>query len=235
MMATKERIEKILEIYSINAKVLAERIGLDRPQAIYDILHAKTKSISDAMAIKIISAFPEVNKIWLLTGEGNVLNSILADEHSEEPAKKNIIPLYDDAATIGGLNDVVANVDDQTRVTEYIDAGDWFSGATSAIHHYGDSMIEYPSGCILALKRVENPRLLINGEHYVIETSEFRVTKQIVDKGDHIVAYSTNKETYPDGELVYAPFSIQKEEIRHMDLVLGCVIKRVSNGPIRIK
>lgn len=235
MMVTKERIEKILEIYSINAKVLAERIGLDRPQAIYDILHGKTKSISDAMAIKIVSVFPEINKIWLLTGEGNVLNSILAEDHSEESSKKNLIPLYDEDQTIGGLNGMVANVDDQARVTEYIDAGDWFSGATAAIHHYGDSMIEYPSGCILALKRVDNPRLLVNGEHYVIETSEFRVTKQIVDKGDYIIAYSTNKETYPDGELVYAPFSIPKEEIRHMDLVLGCVIKRVSNGHIKIK
>lgn len=151
----------------------------------------------------------------------------------EEEKKK--IPLYDDATTIGGHNDVVANVDDASRVAEYIDAGDWFPAATSAIHHYGESMIEYPSGCILALKRVEDPRLLVNGEHYVIETSEFRVTKQIVDKGDYIMAYSTNKETYPDGELIYAPFAIPKDDIRHMDLVLGCVVKRVSNGPIKIK
>ena len=235
MMVTKERIEKILEIYSINAKVLAERIGLDRPQAIYDILHGKTKSISDAMAIKIVSVFPEINKIWLLTGEGNVLNSILAEDHSEESSKKNLIPLYDDAATIGGMNDMVADVNNPARVTEYVDAGDWFSGATSAIHHYGDSMIEYPSGCILALKRVVDTRLIMNGENYVIETDEFRITKQVQDDGDYIVAYSSNRETYPDGRLIHAPIRIPKETIRHMDLVLGCVIKHFSNGPIRIK
>ena len=148
---------------------------------------------------------------------------------------KKRIPLYDDAQTIGGNNELVANVDDQARVAEWIDAGDWFPAATSAIYHYGDSMVEYPFGCILALKRVNDPRLLMNGEHYVIETSEFRVTKQIVDKGDYIMAYSTNKETYPDGELIYAPFAIPKDDIRHMDLVLGCVVKRVSNGPIKIK
>lgn len=235
MMVTKERIEKILEIYSINAKLLAERIGLDRPQAIYDILHGKTKSISDAMAIKIVSVFPEINKIWLLTGEGNVLNSILAEDHSEESSKKNLIPLYDDAATIGGMNDMVADVNNPARVTEYVDAGDWFSGATSAIHHYGDSMIEYPSGCILALKRVVDTRLIMNGENYVIETDEFRITKQVQDDGDYIVAYSSNRETYPDGRLIHAPIRIPKETIRHMDLVLGCVIKHFSNGPIRIK
>lgn len=145
------------------------------------------------------------------------------------------IPLYDDTQTIGGLNGVVANVDDQARVSEWIDAGDWFPAATSAIYHYGDSMVEYPSGSVLVLKRVNDPRLLINGEHYVIETSEFRVTKRILVKEDKIVAYSTNMETYPGGELIYAPFEIPKEEIRHIDLVLGCVMKRFSNGPIRIK
>lgn len=150
----------------------------------------------------------------------------------EETKKK--IPLYDDVDTIGGNNGVVANVDDGARVTEWIDAGDWFPAATSAIHHYGDSMTEYPSGCVLVLKRVNDPRLLINGENYVIETDEFRVTKQIQDDGDCIVAYSTNKETYPDGRQIHSPFRIPKEAIRHLDLVLGCVIRKFST-PVRIK
>ena len=150
----------------------------------------------------------------------------------EETKKK--IPLYNDVDTIGGNNGVVANVDDGARVTEWIDAGDWFPAATSAIHHYGDSMTEYPSGCVLVLKRVNDPRLLINGENYVIETDEFRVTKQIQDDGDCIVAYSTNKETYPDGRQIHSPFRIPKEAIRHLDLVLGCVIRKFST-PVRIK
>jgi hypothetical protein len=131
---------------------------------------------------------------------------------------------------------MVANVDDQARITEWIDAGDWFPSATSAIHHYGDSMVEYPSGCILALKRVNDPRLLINCENYVIETDEFRITKQIQDDGgDYIMAYSSNRETYPDGHLIHSPIKIPKDAIRHMDLVLGCVVKRFGNGEIRIK
>lgn len=45
-----EVIAKVLAYTKLNAKQLAERIGLDRPQAIYDILKGKTKSISPAMA-----------------------------------------------------------------------------------------------------------------------------------------------------------------------------------------
>ena len=151
-----------------------------------------------------------------------------------DEGKKKKIPLYDDVATIGGNNDQVANVDDSARPTEWIDAGDWFPTATSAIHHYGDSMTEYPSGCILALKRVNDSRFLLNGENYVIETDEFRITKRILDDGDDIIAYSTNTETYPDGRLVHAPIRIPKEAIRHLDLVLGCVIRKFST-PVRIR
>lgn len=154
-------------------------------------------------------------------------------EGNKEPGKKKI-PLYNDVATIGGNNEQVANVDDAARPTEWVDAGDWFPSATSAIHHYGDSMVEYPSGCILALKRVNDPRLLINGENYVIETDEFRITKQLQDDGDFIMAYSSNRETYPDGRLIHSPIRIPKDAIRHLDLVLGCVIKRFST-PINIR
>lgn len=149
------------------------------------------------------------------------------------PEKKKI-PLYDDAVTIGGVNEQTAVVDDSARPTEWIDAGDWFPTATSAIHHYGDSMIEYPSGCVLVLKRVNDPKLLINGENYVIETDEYRITKQIQDDGDTITAYSTNMETYPDGRQIHSPIRIPKESIRHLDLVLGCVIKKFST-PVRIR
>ena len=58
---------------------------------------------------------------------------------------------------------------------------------------------------------------------------------ELQDDGDCILAYSSNRETYPDGRLIHAPIKIPKDAIRHMDLVLGCVVKHYSNGPIRVK
>lgn len=178
------------------------------------------RDLSDRVIEQILNFYTDLNKVWLLTGEGDML-------------AKRKIPLYDNP-TIGGVNEMAAPVDEAATPSEWIDAGDWFPTATSAIHHYGESMVEYPSGCILVLKRVNDPRLLINGENYVVETSEYRVTKQIQDDGDHITAYSTNRETYPDGRLIHAPITIPKEDIRHLDLVLGCVIRKFST-PIKIK
>ena len=214
------RIEILMRHLGMNARKLAMSVGVS-PQTIYDIQKGK-HGISKDLAEKISAKYLNVSRLWLLTGEGEMLS------------KENRIPLYDDDVTIGGVNGSMANVDDAARPTEWIDAGDWFPNATSAIHHYGDSMTEYPSGCILALKRVNNPSLLINGENYVIETDEFRITKQIQDDGDCIVAYSSNTETYPDGRLIHAPIRIPKESIRHLDLVLGCVIRKFS-APIRSK
>lgn len=179
------------------------------------------RDLSDKVIEQILNFYTDLNRVWLLTGEGDMIS-------------KKKIPLYNDNSTIGGINDQVANVDDSARPTEWIDAGDWFPTATSAIHHYGDSMTEYPSGCILALKRVNDPTLLISGENYVIETDEYRITKKILDDGDYIMAYSSNMETYPDGRQIHSPIRIPKESIRHMDLVLGCVIKNFST-PVRIR
>lgn len=70
---TSDIINKLLIYSKLNAKSFSEKIGLERPQAIYDILKGKTKSISLAMQDKILSVFPELNRTWLMTGEGEML------------------------------------------------------------------------------------------------------------------------------------------------------------------
>ena len=216
------RFEQIASHYGLSFRALGKRLNLSSAQVFYDMKSGKIQGVSRKILESVKENLPEINSSWLVTGDGEMLNS-----------SKKKIPLYDDV-TIGGVNEQAALVDDASRPTEWIDAGDWFPSATSAIHHYGDSMVEYPSGCVLVLKRVQDPNLLLNGENYVIETDEYRITKQIQDDGDTITAYSTNMETYPDGRQIHSPIRIPKESIRHLDLVLGCVIKKYSS-PIRIR
>ena len=218
-----DRFDQYLDYKHLSDNKVTVQLGLSN--GVIGKSRKEGRDLSTRVIEQILNFYKDLNPNWLLYGEGEMLF----------PSTKGKIPLYDDVASVGGYNEIVANVDDQYRMTEYIDAGDWFPSATSAIHHYGDSMVEYPSGCILALKRVNDPRLLINGENYVIETDEFRITKQIQDDGgDYIMAYSSNRETYPDGHLIHSPIKIPKDSIRHLDLVLGCVIKKFSN-PVRIK
>ena len=168
-------------------------------------------------------------------GQRNITQSVIKllenynyDNKKQVIIDNHLIPFYDDVSSIGGKNNLVADTETVTSTTEYIDAGDWFKDATAAIRHYGESMIEYPSGCILALKEVLDRELVIPGRDYCIETSEYRVTKRL-QKGksnEYITAYSTNKETYPDGRMIHEPFDVPWRAINNISLVLGYVVKK---------
>jgi hypothetical protein len=151
--------------------------------------------------------------------------------------KKNLIPLYDDVASIGGTNETIAVTNGASQVAEWLDTGDWFKEATAAIRHYGDSMVEYPSGCILALKEVYDRTLIIPGKDYVIQTSEYRITKRIKKSKNEncIIAQSTNKELWEDGSLIHEPFEINLNEITKLFLVLGYVVKNFGSGVVYSK
>lgn len=84
-MKANERIQKIIDNEGLNAKLFSEKLGFERPQVIYDILKNKTKTITENLAVKIISVFPQYSKYWLLTGEGDMLQS-----SSPPPMQTNI-------------------------------------------------------------------------------------------------------------------------------------------------
>jgi len=73
-------IEALAEYLKISVAELSQKAGYERAQSFYDVLNGKTKNISPKMANNIVSAFPEINKDWLLTGNGEMLV-----EEEEEP------------------------------------------------------------------------------------------------------------------------------------------------------
>lgn len=241
IMDSKAILAGILSELGQNTREFSDNVGYSLTK-LYDVQRGKYKRLSEELVDLILEKYPRFNRIWLLTGEGNMLRSSSESDKQEEAAKelrtdtRRKIPLYSDVASIGGYNDQIADTETAASAVEWIDAGDWFPEATAAIRHYGDSMVEYPAGSILVLKRVQDTRLLINGRNYVIETTEFRITKQLqYDGGDYIWAYSSNPETYPDGRQIHSPIKIPLETVRHIDLVLGCVQKEYSNGAIPIR
>lgn len=148
------------------------------------------------------------------------------NKESTKTQNQNMIPLLNDVVTIGG-SDIVAEPDSQHHSVDYIDKGDWFPDATAAIVHYGNSMIEYPSGCILAVKKMNDISLIVPGKDYVIETREYRVTKKFQTCQDeaYFMAYSTNHEKHPDGKLIHEPFRVPWDAVLSLYLVLGYIVK----------
>ena len=237
-MTVKERIKAFIKWKEISTSAFCESISVSNAY-----VSSMRVSIQPDKLQSIALNYPELNIDWLLTGDGNMINPKKHKEkqHVSEHTpiysnEKKLIPMYDDVLTKGGIESGVYNTQISTKPNEWIDAGDWFRDATAAIRHYGDSMVEYPSGSILALKRVVDNRLLVWGRNYVIETTEYRITKQLQDGGDkYLIGYSSNKDTYPDGRQIHAPIYIPKDSVRSIDQVIGCVTKEYSDGTIDIK
>lgn len=65
-------IETLAEHFKVTVSELAQKAGYERAQSLYDVISGKTKNISPKMADKIVAAFPEISKDWLLTGNGSM-------------------------------------------------------------------------------------------------------------------------------------------------------------------
>ena len=104
-------------------------------------------------------------------------------------------------------------------------AGDWGRVVTAAMYNYDESIKDYPLGCVLVLHEVRDKRLLIWGEDYVIETSEYRITKRIQrgSSDESIMAYSTNRATHLDGKLIHEPLEIYLSSVKRLYRVMGFI------------
>ena len=231
-MDLKNRITSILEYSGKNISEFSRYVGFKTPQAVRELIKGNTKTLSDSAASKILKAFPEINATWLMSDEGEMFKPSV-ENPKKENSKGKVIPFYD-AESTGGYDGLVSTSDD-AQLTGYIQAGGWFDGKeTAAIRHVGDSMVEYPNGCILAVKEVTSRHLLVPGRNYVIETSEYRVTKR-VQRGstpDTIALYSSNEEKYEDGRLVHEPFEVEFSDIRRIYSVLGYIVNQ--SGEFRL-
>lgn len=74
-------VSKIQEKYGINSANFARIIGAN-PTYVNDVKKGKTKRISDKIADKIIEQWPELSKVWLLTGEEPMLRT--ETQHNEQ-------------------------------------------------------------------------------------------------------------------------------------------------------
>lgn len=206
-------------------------------------MKGRNADMGESVMLNVLENCPEISPEWLLTGEGEMLKKeakfVTTTENFDpnKPHDKHLIPFFDDVTSIGGTNSIAAVVDGNMPTNEWLDAGDWFNNATAAIRHYGDSMVEYPSGCILVLRRVDNIHQIVWGSNYCIETDEFRITKRLQTGSDPdtVVAYSSNPATYPDGRLIHEPLVIPTSSIRSLWQILGYVVKTYSSGAVFVK
>ena len=168
----------------------------------------------------ILKACDDLNRSWLLTGEGEMLKS------KNDPCDKDgsgnedieiehvrLLPLF---AHGGSLSDFTVSVKDSDceKVVSPV------KGADFAIQVTGDSMApEYPSGSVILIKKINESAFIEWGKAYVLDTENGSVVKKVVpsDKEGCIRCVSIN----PDPS--FAPFDVPLSSVFGIYRVLMCM------------
>lgn len=144
---------------------------------------------------------------------------------SDEPAPggQKKIPLYDTIA-VGGIGLLADQSRTANEPEDYVYAGSMFTDAVASVKVYGDSMWpKYPNGSIVVCREVKDRELILWGQVYVIETSEYRVIKR-VQKGEaknSIRADSENAVKNGLGKEIHESMEIDLSKIKRLFLVVG--------------
>lgn len=211
-MTGQEIINKVLEELNLKAPTFAESIGV-KYQRIFDLQKGKVKKISSSLANDIISKYGQFNLTWLLTGEGEMLNTPnqLSDEASliDEPiilrvplvsqyAQAGYLSGYADAAYMATLPTIPYIVDHEAQ------------GHYVAFEVKGDSMNDGTEDAILEgdrlLCREIQPHLWVDSKlhirkwDFVIVHTEGILVKRIIDHNveNHTITIHSLNSMYPD-------------------------------------
>lgn len=211
-MTGQEIINKVLEELNLKAPTFAESIGV-KYQRIFDLQKGKVKKISSSLANDIISKYGQFNLTWLLTGEGEMLNTPNQPSDDASPIDEPIIlrvPLvsqyaqagylcgYADAAYMATLPTIPYIVDHEAQ------------GHYVAFEVKGDSMNDGTEDAILEGDRLlcreimphlwADSKLHIRKWDFVIVHTEGILVKRIInhDVENHTITIHSLNSMYPD-------------------------------------
>lgn len=205
------RLRKLIdEEYKISATAFSAKYNDKGGVKTSQVLRLRN-GLSSKLLEQIIDAYPEINKTWLLTGDGEMIKQV-----SSTPQGKIIRYWVDVDATAGSVelfNDMPAK--------NYIDISiPEFRDCTDAVNIYGDSMLPlFRSGQIIILKEWVESFIDFGNVYLVITKSGNRMVKYLRKGSDstHILCTSENKD--------FDPFEIEKTDILRLYLVKGGIAK----------
>lgn len=212
-MEASEILRTIIDNEGITYSALSKKMGLNRAQPIYDIRDGKVKRISINYADKILLAFPQYDKAWLLSGEGEPIKQNKEDEASPKIMEFENFPFVSQKAYAGYLSGWADNEYVESLPTVAFPVDHTPLGKYLVFEVKGDSMNDgtydsYLDGDLLLCREVrmdlwKDSKLHFEKWDFVIVHDEGVIVKRITGhdvKNHTITIHSLNqdKSKYPD-------------------------------------
>ena len=171
-----------------------------------------------------MNVYQDINRVWLLTGEGNMLNTDM---------NKSVAPIQEEEQTIGIIEyetyllpmtahggSLIGIPADGVSLQNCEKIVSPIKGVDFAISVYGDSMSpEYPSGSKVLIKKIDHTLFIDWGKAYVVDTPNGVILKELLksEREGYVVCHSLNQDPK------YSDFEIPIKEIYGVYRVLMCL------------
>ena len=162
---------------------------------------------------KILEKYQDLNRVWLLTGEGDMLNNPPQQKEESEPSEN--IRYWEDVSATGGCMEFLENPDEHEVKMISVPR---FADCTDAVNIYGDSMYPvYKSGEIILIKPWRESFIDYGCCYLIVTKNGNRMVKYLrrSDNVDKVLCVSENKQ--------FDPFEIDRSDILRLFLVRGSI------------
>lgn len=207
--SVNQRIRRIIENKSLSVNAFANAISVAQGTLASMLNRGSEPSTKTINAV--LSAFPDINPDWLLTGSGEMYTDRPSTTDNKDA---QLVPLLPVAAQGGTLNDFVVSV----KASECEKIISPIRDVDYAMSISGDSMSpEYPSGAHILIKKINEKAFIDWGRVYVLDTCNGTVIKQLFpsDNPDTLLCKSINPN--------YPPFEVSFADIYGVYRVLMCM------------
>ena len=198
----KERTLEFIKYKNISVKEFETRCGLSN-----GYVTAMRKGYGADKLSNVLTAYPELNRDWLLYNEGEMLNVTEVVEVTEHGT-----PVYDLDVTCGGRSRPIVFADE--HIIGHVNLPNVSSNAV-IIRANGDSMEPHINdGDWIAVREVFNFNELYYGQVYLVITEELRLLKYLrkdEDEQNYVILRSENDR--------YDDIRLAKSSIRSLFIV----------------
>ena len=206
-----ERFDKYMEIKGLNDNKVTVQLGLSI--GVLGKSRKEGRDLSDKVIEQILNFYTDLNRTWLITGEGEMLNKAEKKDNESNCEDVTYVPLVPVASKGGDIDECTSSI----RLADCEKILSPTPNAEIAITIRGDSMYpKYPNGTIAFIKEIDADLFIEWGRVYVLNTTNGSVTKVLTpsEKEGYIRCESIN----PDRK--FAPFDVPLKSIKGIYKIL---------------